>query len=61
MLQSSQENTCQRKDMSFLIKLLAVLKKETPLQVFSCEFCEVFKNTFLKKTSLRLLLDKMQI
>ena len=22
------------------------LKKETPTYVFSCEFCEIFKNTF---------------
>ena len=22
------------------------IKKETPAQVFSCEFCEIFKNTF---------------
>ena len=33
----------------FLIKLLTVatlLKKETLAQVFSCEFCKIFKNTF---------------
>ena len=35
--QSSQENTCA----SFLIKL-----QETMAQVFSCEFCEISKNTF---------------
>ena len=23
------------------------IKKETPIQMFSCEFCEIFKNTFL--------------
>ena len=22
------------------------IKKETPAQVFSCEFCEIFKNTY---------------
>ena len=36
--------------VSFLIKLLALgcnfIKKETLAQVFSCEFCEIFKNTF---------------
>ena len=36
---------------SLLIKLQAevcnFIKKETPAQVFSCEFCEHFKNTFL--------------
>ena len=25
------------------------IKKETVAQVFSCEFCEIFKNTFFKK------------
>ena len=44
--QNSQENTCAR--ISFLIKLQACnfIKKETLTQVFSCEFCEIFKNTF---------------
>ena len=28
---------------SYLIKLQAALKKETPEKVFSCEFCEMFK------------------
>ena len=37
--QNSQENTCVRD--SFLIKLQASLA-----QVFSCEFCEVSKNSF---------------
>ena len=39
--QNSQENTCAR--VSFLIKFI---KKETLAQVFSCEFCEISKNTF---------------
>ena len=26
-----------------------LLKKETLAQVFSCEFCEIFKNTFITK------------
>ena len=47
--QNSKENTCAR--VSFLIKLQAegcnFVKKETLIQVFSCEFCEVFKNIFL--------------
>ena len=46
--QDSQENTCAR--ASFLIKLQAsgsnFIKKETLAQVFSCEFCEIFKNAF---------------
>ena len=47
--QNSQENTCAR--VSFLIKLQAqvfnFIKKETLGQLFSCEFCEISKNTFL--------------
>ena len=43
--QNSQENTCAR--VSFLIKLQAsacnLIKKETLAQVFSCEFCKIFK------------------
>ena len=58
--QNSQENTCAR--ASFLIELQAsvlklywketlpqscnFIKKETLAQVFSCKFCENFKNTF---------------
>ena len=38
----------------FLIKLRACnfIKKETLAQVFSCEFCEVYKNTFFHRTPL---------
>ena len=35
---------------------LQLYKKETLVQVFSCEFCEIFKNIFLQNTSGRLLL-----
>ena len=39
--------------VSFLIKLLALtsnfIKKEALAQVFSCEFCQISKNTFLKE------------
>ena len=46
--QHPQENTCTR--VSFSIKLQAeaynFIKKETLAQVFSCEFCEISKNTF---------------
>ena len=41
--QNSQENT--RAKVPFLIKRLSI-KKQTLPQVFSCEFCEIFKNTF---------------
>ena len=47
--QNLQENTGAR--VSFSIKLEAsafnFIKKETLAQVFSCEFCEISKNTFL--------------
>ena len=33
------------------------LIKKTPVQVLSCEFCEIFKNPFWENTSGRLLLD----
>ena len=46
--QNSEEHTCAR--VSFLIKLQAstcsIIKKETTAQVFSCEFCEIFNNSF---------------
>ena len=45
--QISQENTCVT--VSFLIKLI---KKETLAQLFSCEICEIFKNTFFYRTPL---------
>ena len=38
----------------FLIKLQVGgcnFIKETPAQVFSCEFCEIFKNTFFKENT----------
>ena len=47
--------------VSFLIKLQAstsnFVKKEILAQVFSCEFCEISKTTFLQNTSGRLLLE----
>ena len=46
--QNSQEHTCAR--ASFLMKFHAgacnFIKKDTLAQVFSCEFCEISKNTF---------------
>ena len=58
--QNSKENTCAR--VSFLIKLqvsaCSSIKKETLEQVFSCEICEIFKNTSFPTEHLRwLLLD----
>ena len=48
--QNSQVNTCAR--VSFLIKLQAwglQLYYKTLAQVFSCEICEIFKNTLFKE------------
>ena len=50
IFQNSKESTCAR--VSFLTKLqasalyLQLIKKETLVQVFYCEFCEISKNTF---------------
>ena len=50
--QNSQESTCAR--VSFLKKLQVeacnFIKKETLAQVFSCEFWDIFKNTFFHRT-----------
>ena len=54
ILQNSQENTCAR--VSFLIEFQAqaynFIKNETLAQMFSCEFCAIFKNIFLHRTPL---------
>ena len=51
---NSQGSTCAR--ASFLIKLQAsacyFIKKETPAQVFSRNFCKISKNTFSYRTPL---------
>ena len=47
ILENSQDNTCAR--ASLLIKLqdsAGFIKKEILAQVYSCEFCETFKNMF---------------
>ena len=44
-LQNSKENICA--GVSFSVGAGAAsdfIKKETPVEVFSCEFCEIFKN-----------------
>ena len=52
--QNPQENTCTR--FSFLIKLQTqacnFIKKENLAHMFSCEFCEISKNTFSNRTPL---------
>ena len=42
---NSQENTCARPEACNFIKI------ESLAQVFSCEFCEICKNTFFCRTS----------
>ena len=32
------------------MKVCIFIKKETPAQLFSCEYCEIFKNNFFYKT-----------
>ena len=44
--QNSQQNTCARPQACNFIK------KETLVQVFTCEFCEFCKNTFSYRTPL---------
>ena len=57
ILQKGQENTCARVLFStnFQIKVRNFIKMETLAQMFSCKFCEIFKNTFftehLRKTA----------
>ena len=57
--QNSQKNTCAK--VSFSIKLqtwgLNFIKKETLVQVFSGEFCEIFRAAFLQNNSERLFLS----
>ena len=48
ILQNSQENTSARD--SFLINNF--IKKETLVQAFFCEFCEISKNTYSYRTPL---------
>ena len=45
--QNSEENTyAQASSLTKLPGVCNVIKKETLAQVFSCEFCETFKNNF---------------
>ena len=39
-------NTCARVSFSIKFRPATLIKKETLAQVFFCEFCENFKNTF---------------
>ena len=46
ILQDSQENTCARASILINLQRPATLWKWRLVQVFSCEFCEISKNTF---------------
>ena len=43
ILQYSQEKTCLE------VSFLQLYQKETPTQVFSCEYWEIFKNTVFEE------------
>ena len=47
MSQNSQENTCAR-----IPEACNFIKKEALAQVFSCEFCDISKNTFFHRSPL---------
>ena len=53
--QNSQGKTC--------VRVSVLIKKETLAQMFSCEFCEMFKKTFFtehfRKTASERLLEKI--
>ena len=58
--QNSEKSTCV--GVSFKLSCRPVcnlIKKETPTQMFSCEFCKIFWIAFLKNTSERLLLKRV--
>ena len=35
------------------MKVCIFIKKETPAQLFSCEYCEIFKNTYFEEWQMR--------
>ena len=49
-LQNPQENTRVRVSFLKRSQFVNFVKKETLAQVFSCEFCEVFKNILFYRT-----------
>ena len=57
--QNSQESTCAR--VPFLTKLQGYIKKEILAQVFSCEICEISKNTFFIEHLCCLLLKFVEV
>ena len=51
--QNLRENTCATVSFSIKLQISAgnFIKKETLTRVFSCEFCEFFKNTVFRRTT----------
>ena len=49
ILEYSQENTCVRVSFWQSYKACNFYKQETPTQVFSCEYCEIFKNNYFEE------------
>ena len=51
ILQCSQENTCAVFTFSYSCRAggLQWYYKEIPTQVLSCQYCEIFKNTYFEE------------
>ena len=58
MRSSRPELFCKNGVLANFAKLTRKHQKDTPLQMLSCEFCEIFYNIFLKEPFGRLLLHK---
>ena len=48
MLQYSQENTCVGESLRDFFKSAILLKRDSSADV-TCEYCEIFKNTFFEE------------
>ena len=58
MRSSRPELFCKNGVVANFAKFTRKHQKDIPLQMFSCEFCEIFHNTFFKEPFGRLLLHK---
>ena len=58
MRRSRPELFCKKGALANFAKFTRKHQKEIPLQMFSCEFCEISHNTFFKEPFGRLLLYK---
>ena len=52
MLQLCYDENSRQTLANHRLEACNVIKKETLAQVFSCEFCEIYKNTFYYRTPL---------